>query len=118
MAKTKFKVVLRSGNLVICKSSGNTTKITDNIFQFTITAKELYLNESLCSALNLLRISTRHITEQEAIKAFAGYLSAFNNSEVNPDTLLWIHGVVKDFDSEKMAAIKSYITKQQRQDHA
>jgi hypothetical protein len=109
MAKAKFKVVLRYGNLVIRKSSGNTTKITDNIFQFTITAKDLWLNESLCSALNLLRISTRHITEQEAIKAFAGYLSAFNNSEVNPDTLLWVHGATKGFNAEKMAVIKAHI---------
>lgn len=113
MVKTEFKVVLRSGSLTICKGMDNAAEITDETFCFTITAKELYLNESLCSALNLLRISTRHITEQEAINSFAGYLSAFNNSEVNPDTLLWIHGVVKDIDSEKMTTIKSYISKQQ-----
>jgi hypothetical protein len=109
MAKTEFKVVLRSGSLTICKGMNNAAKITDETFCFTITAKDLWLNESLCSALNLLRISTRYCSEKEAIAAFSGYLSAFTDSGVNPDTLLWIHGATKGFNAEKMAVIKKHI---------
>lgn len=109
MAKTDFKVVLRYGSLTICKGMNNADKRTDKTFCFTITAKDLWLNESLCSALNLLRISTRHCSEGEAINAFAGYLSAFTDSGVNPNTLLWIHGATKGFNAEKMSVIDAHI---------
>lgn len=111
MIKTGFKVVLRSGSLTICKGMNNAAEITDTTFCFTITAKDLWLDESLCSALNLLRISTRYRSEKEAIASFAGYLSAFTDSGVNPDTLLWIHGATKGFNTEKIAVIKAHICK-------